>query len=82
VTRATPFGREAIASVKGVDGVFIGPADLAASLGQMGNPGHPEVVTEIERAVHRVRACGKAVGILTPNLEFARRCRQLSPPSA
>lgn len=68
---------EAIASVNGVDGVFIGPADLAVSLGHIGKPGHPEVVNEIEQAVHRVRACGKAAGILTPDLEFARRCIEI-----
>jgi 4-hydroxy-2-oxoheptanedioate aldolase len=65
---------EAIAAVAGVDGIFIGPADLAASLGHVGEPGHPTVVAAIEDAILRVRACGKAAGILTPDTTFAQRC--------
>jgi 4-hydroxy-2-oxoheptanedioate aldolase len=68
---------EGISAVAGVDGVFIGPADLAASLGHAGDPGHPEVVAAIEDAVGRVRQCGKPVGILTPDPVFAKRCMQL-----
>lgn len=64
---------EAIAAVEGVDGVFIGPADLAASLGHVGEPGHPEVVAAIEDAIRRLRAAGKPVGILTPDPAFAKR---------
>src|SRR5690606_2255445 len=56
---------EDIAKVDGVDGVFIGPADLSASLGHPGNPKHPEVQSAIEDAIRRIRACGKAPGILT-----------------
>ena len=40
-----------IASVDGVDGVFIGPADLAADMGYLGNPGAPEVQAEVEKAL-------------------------------
>jgi len=68
---------EAITAVDGVDGVFIGPADLAASLGFPGEPGHPEVKAVIEDAVRRIRACGKPAGILTPDPAFARRCIDL-----
>jgi 4-hydroxy-2-oxoheptanedioate aldolase len=68
---------EAIASVKGVDGVFIGPADLAASLGHVGEPGHPKVKALIEEAIGRIRACGKPAGILTPDNAFAARCIEL-----
>src|SRR5918993_5089544 len=50
---------EAIAGVDGVDGLFIGPSDLAADLGHLGNPGHPEVQRAIEDAVKRIQACGK-----------------------
>jgi 4-hydroxy-2-oxoheptanedioate aldolase len=64
---------EAIAKVDGVDGVFIGPSDLAASLGQIGNPAHPEVQRALEDAVKRLKALGKPAGILTPNEEEARR---------
>ena len=68
---------EQIASVDGVDGVFIGPADLAASLGHVGEPGHPKIKTIIEDAIRRIRACGKPAGILTPDTAFAARCIEL-----
>jgi 4-hydroxy-2-oxoheptanedioate aldolase len=68
---------EAIAAVEGVDGVFIGPADLAASLGHVGDPGHPEVVAAVEDAIGRLRAVGKPAGILTPDTAFAKRCIEI-----
>ncbi|MBB5216432.1 4-hydroxy-2-oxoheptanedioate aldolase [Parapusillimonas granuli] len=64
---------EDIAKVDGVDGVFIGPADLSASLGHPGDPKHPEVQSAIEDAIRRIRACGKAPGILTVDEAAARR---------
>ena len=57
---------DAIAAVDGVDGLFIGPSDLSASLGHRGNPAHPEVRTAIEDAFKRIRKAGKAPGILAP----------------
>ncbi|MBJ3763038.1 2-keto-3-deoxy-L-rhamnonate aldolase [Maribius pontilimi] len=54
-----------IAAVDGVDCVFLGPADLAASLGHLGNTGHPEVQDAIRDAVRRIKAAGKAVGLIT-----------------
>jgi 4-hydroxy-2-oxoheptanedioate aldolase len=51
---------EAIASVDGVDAVFLGPSDLAASLGHLGQPEHPEVLESVEQAVRTVTALGKA----------------------
>jgi 4-hydroxy-2-oxoheptanedioate aldolase len=64
---------EAIASVEGVDGIFIGPADLAAALGHLANPGHPEVQAAIADGCARCRAAGKPAGILTPDpIEAAR----------
>ncbi|MDV6375003.1 4-hydroxy-2-oxoheptanedioate aldolase [Deinococcus arenicola] len=54
-----------IAAVDGVDGIFIGPADLAASFGQLGNPGHADVQNAIQDASRRIRAAGKAAGILS-----------------
>ena len=68
---------KAIASVDGVDGIFIGPSDLAASMGHPGNPGHPEVVAAIEAAVATLTAMGKPAGILTLDENFARRCIEL-----
>lgn len=63
---------EAIANVEGVDGVFIGPGDLSAALGHLGNPKHPEVLAVIDQAIARIRACGKAAGILTGDEALAR----------
>ncbi len=64
---------EAIAMVEGVDGVFIGPSDLAASLGYLGNPQHAEVQKAMQAAVKRLKALGKPAGILTGNEDEARR---------
>lgn len=64
---------EAIANVEGVDGVFIGPADLAASLGHPGNPGEPLVQAAIIEAAQRIGNCGKTAGILTRDEALARR---------
>ena len=64
---------DAIAAVAGVDGVFIGPADLSASMGYVGNPGHPEVVAAIDDAIQRIIRAGKAAGILATDEALARR---------
>ena len=64
---------EAIAKVEGVDGVFIGPSDLGASLGHLSNPQHADVQTAMQDAVRRLTAIGKPAGILTGNEEEARR---------
>lgn len=68
---------DAIAAVQGVDGVFIGPADLSASMGFRGNPGHPEVQAAIEDAIARIRQAGKAAGILSADEKLARRYIEL-----
>ncbi len=52
-----------IAAVDGVDGVFVGPSDLAASLGFLGDQTHPEVVAAVRRAFDAVRSAGKPVGV-------------------
>lgn len=62
-----------IAAVDGVDGVFIGPADLAASMGHLGNPGHPDVLAKIDYAMTQVLALGKAVGTLATEPASIRR---------
>jgi 4-hydroxy-2-oxoheptanedioate aldolase len=64
---------QAICAVEGVHGVFIGPADLAASMGHRGNPGHPEVQAAIEAAMKTIIASGKAAGTLTSDPALARR---------
>ncbi|HYD80240.1 MAG TPA: 4-hydroxy-2-oxoheptanedioate aldolase [Paucimonas sp.] len=63
---------EAIASVEGVDGVLIGPADLSASLGYLGQPAHPEVVAAIDTAIATIRRAGKAAGILCTDETLTR----------
>ena len=68
---------EAIAAVDGVDGIFIGPADLSASMGHPGNANHPEVRAAIDDAIHRIRAAGKAPGILMVDEARARECLAL-----
>jgi 4-hydroxy-2-oxoheptanedioate aldolase len=72
-TREAMTQLEQIAAVEGVDGVFIGPSDLAASLGHLGNPAHPEVQEAMHDAVKRLKAVGKPAGILTGNEEEIRR---------
>jgi 4-hydroxy-2-oxoheptanedioate aldolase len=64
---------EAICAVDGVDGVFIGPADLHASLGYTGEIANAKVKPLIDAAIRRIRKCGKAPGILTPNEADARQ---------
>jgi 4-hydroxy-2-oxoheptanedioate aldolase len=64
---------DAIASVDGIDGVFIGPNDLSASFGHIGNWGHAEVQDAIEEAAVKLKKVGKAAGILTPNEEEAKK---------
>jgi 4-hydroxy-2-oxoheptanedioate aldolase len=62
-----------IAGVPGVDGVFIGPSDLSASMGYLGNPGHADVQAAIKAAVGPIRAAGKAAGILATSVPDAKR---------
>lgn len=63
-----------IAAVDGVDAMFIGPSDLAASMGYPGQPAHREVVAMIEAAVRAITAAGRPAGILTGDPAFARQC--------
>jgi 4-hydroxy-2-oxoheptanedioate aldolase len=72
-TRAGLDQIEAIATVDGVDGIFIGPSDLAADLGHLGDPGHAEVQRAIEQGIERIRAAGKAAGMLIADEALARR---------
>jgi 4-hydroxy-2-oxoheptanedioate aldolase len=59
-----------ILALDGVDGVFIGPADLAADMGHMGNAAHPDVQAAIMDAITRIKAAGKAPGILSTRDEI------------
>ena len=62
-----------ILTVEGVDAVFIGPADLAADMGYLGNDQAPEVQAVMEDAVKRIRAAGKAAGIMCPDPVLAEK---------
>ena len=55
---------EAITTVEGVDGIFLGAADLSASLGHIGEPQHPVIVRAMEQAIHCLLECGKSPGLL------------------
>ncbi|HEX6958580.1 MAG TPA: HpcH/HpaI aldolase/citrate lyase family protein [Ferrovibrio sp.] len=72
-TRAALERIPEIAKVDGVDGIFIGPSDLAADLGHLGNNGHAEVQAAISKGLELCKAEGKPCGILTLNEEDARR---------
>ena len=63
---------EGIAGTEGVDAVFIGPSDLAASLGHLGNPGHPEVQAAIEDGLSRLKDLGVPAGTLAVTQEDAQ----------
>ncbi|MBB1604711.1 aldolase/citrate lyase family protein [Variovorax sp. UMC13] len=64
---------DAIAATPGVDGVFIGPADLSASMGFPGRPDHPEVQAAIADGIARILKAGKAPGILSTTEAQARK---------
>ena len=62
-----------IAALDGVDCIFVGPSDLAAGLGHLGNAGHPQVQAAIAAVFADAKACGKPTGILAPVEADARR---------
>lgn len=64
---------DAICAVKGVDGIFVGPSDLAAGTGHLGDSSHPEVQDAIAQVFTRAKAAGKSAGILAPVEAEARR---------
>jgi 4-hydroxy-2-oxoheptanedioate aldolase len=72
-TRTALDNLDEIVRVEGVDGVFIGPSDLAGGMGRVGNPGHEEVQQAIAAALPRIHGAGKAAGIFAPLEAHARR---------
>ena len=68
---------DAIVAVEGVDGVFIGPADLSAAMGHRGNPGHPKVQAVIDDAIVRIQRAGGVAGILSADERLARHYLEL-----
>lgn len=65
---------EKIAALDGVDGIFIGPVDLATAMGFHGDTTRPEVQAAVEDGLKRIRAMGKGAGIFALNPEFADKC--------
>jgi 4-hydroxy-2-oxoheptanedioate aldolase len=76
-TRVALSNLESIAAVEGVDGLFIGPSDLAADLGHIGDSAHPDVRVAIDDAIRRICATGKVAGILAPVEADARHWLEL-----
>jgi 2-dehydro-3-deoxyglucarate aldolase/4-hydroxy-2-oxoheptanedioate aldolase len=68
---------EKIAATKGVDWLFVGPADLSITLGVPGEFLHPKCVDALTRVGEATKKAGKAWGILSRDAEHARRCREL-----
>ena len=76
-SRAGLAALDDILEIDGVDGVFIGPSDLAADMGHLGNPGEPEVVAAVTGAIEKIVQAGKAAGVLTTDETLARECLRL-----
>jgi 4-hydroxy-2-oxoheptanedioate aldolase len=74
-TREGLANLDAILAVDGVDGAFVGPADLAASMGHLGDARHPEVRAAIEDALSRISATGKGAGVFVTDTDLAERYR-------
>jgi 4-hydroxy-2-oxoheptanedioate aldolase len=72
-TRAALSHLDEILAVDGVDGVFVGPQDLAADFGHLANPAQAEVQAAIADAFGRIRKAGKAPGIVVANEADARK---------
>ena len=70
-------GLDDILKVEGVDAVFIGPSDLAASMGYLGQPGHPEVKAAVEGAIRKIAAAGKAAGVFSADPAIAAHYKTL-----
>lgn len=72
--RAGIVALDEILEIEGIDGIFIGPADLAADMGHPGNPGHEDVRLVVLDALKKIKASDKAAGILTTDEAFNRQC--------
>jgi 2-dehydro-3-deoxyglucarate aldolase len=76
-SRAGIAAVDEICAVPGIDGLFVGPGDLAAGLGHLGDPLHPEVQEGMQQVFARAQAHGKPVGILAPVEDDARRYMEM-----
>jgi len=64
---------ESIAAVDGIDALFVGPSDLAASMGHIGKAGHPDVVAAVDESIRRIVAAGKPAGVFATTPESVQR---------
>lgn len=76
-TREALDALEPIAQVPGVDAIFLGPADLSASMGHLGDPAHPEVMACLARAVDRCKALGRPVGTMGASPDLVAQYRAM-----
>lgn len=76
-SRAGLVALDEIAALDGIDGLFIGPSDLAADMGYLGQPGHPDVTAAIADAFARIKKAGKARGIMTLDPAQAQLYREM-----
>jgi len=74
-SRAGLAALDAILAISEVDCVFIGPADLAADMGHLGNAAHPEVRAAVMDAIRRISGSGKAAGVLSTEDAFLAECK-------
>lgn len=74
-SRAGIAALDDILAVKGIDGVFIGPSDLAADMGYLGQAAHPEVKTVVLDALHRIRKAGLSAGVLSTEPDYIIACK-------
>lgn len=65
---------EEICAVDGVDATLVGPTDLSASLGHLGEPGHPDVRAAVLDVIERTTAAGLPAGVFAPDPDMARDC--------
>ena len=74
-SRAGLAALDDILAVKGIDGVFIGPSDLAADMGHLGQPGHPDVKTAVLDALRQIRKAGLTAGVLSTDTDYINDCK-------
>lgn len=74
-SRAGLVALDEILAVKGIDGVFIGPSDLAADMGHLGQPGHPDVKAAVLDALRRIRKAGLTAGVLSTDTDYLNDCK-------
>jgi 4-hydroxy-2-oxoheptanedioate aldolase len=73
-SRAGLSALDEMLALSGIDCVFIGPSDLAADMGHLGNAGHPEVRATVLEALAQIAASGKAAGVLSTDDAFIADC--------